>query len=133
MKLMFGVENVPYEKGTATVGDVAEILEAKYSIMEKFYEANQSQIVDFVEDSLRNGIDAILDGAPMTLDVFGDAKKEIPPLFQDFLNQEKMSGEGIPTKAALKGYHRNKKNVGRRASFVDEGLYRNNFEVWVEA
>jgi hypothetical protein len=132
MKMHLGVEDVPYERGAASVEDVAKILEAKYGVMEKFYNHHESEIIELFTNSLGDGIDAIMEGAPFTVEVFQNGADETEALFQEYLNTEKIAGEGIPTKAALRGYHRNKKNVGRRASFVDEGLYRNNMKAWIE-
>jgi hypothetical protein len=123
--------------GAQTTGDVAEILEAKYHIVEIFYETHEEDIGEMFAESLSGTLEALLMGAPATLNPFGEATSVIDSSFKDFLSNEEMASTGtpgVPTKAALRGVnHRLKLKSGpRRPSFIDTGQYQNSFISWVE-
>lgn len=164
LKLHFGVIDVPYvanepeakTKGRAkrgakakrvkaspdqtTTGDVAEILEEKYGIMEAFFENNENAIAGFLEEGLKGTVENLFTGAPATNDPFGSGTSKIEEAFKDFLSTreaERVGIEGTPTRAALRGVnHRLKhpyaKGNPRRPSFIDTGLYQTSFKAWVE-
>lgn len=141
MKLVFGVVDFPYQQGSnsgATTGDVAEILEAKYHVMEHFYEAHKEDIARNLEESLSDAIEAVMMGAP-SQNPFLAGASEIETRFRHFLSQREMDSlgyPGIPTKAAQKGVsHRFKHPYAKRAprpSFIDTGLYEQSFRAWLE-
>lgn len=132
MRLLFQMNPQSYEAGKADTEDVAEILEAKYGVMQKFYDSEKEKIAESMTDSLSNILEDAMNGIPQQKNAFGNMENKIEAQFHDFLDAEKISGDGIPTKSAISGYHRFKKNTGRRPSFVDEGLYRNNMQVRVD-
>lgn len=124
-------------RGSPTTGDVAEILEAKYHVMEIFFELHQKDILDAIGQSLVDRIDQLGMGAPIDADAFGDATAEIYKLFQRFIDSKEMDAlgiPGVPTKASLKGVsHRFKRKKGPpRPSFQDTGTYETDFASWVD-
>ena len=151
MLLHFGVIDVPYahtppsrrkKKAVAritTTGDVAEILESSYHVMEHFWNIHQADVVAALEGSLQGAIDSLIMGAPLSASVFGSAESEIEDRFKRMLSERELDVlgfPGIPTTAALRGVsHRHKRSRARRParpSFVDTGLYQASFKAWVE-
>lgn len=152
MILHLGVIDLPYghqapRKGrkrritatTKSTGDVADILEAKYHVMEIFFEEHADDVVTYLEDGLQGTIDNILMGAPLTVSAFASAESKIKDRFDQFISQREMDAlgyPGIPTQAAQKGIsHRFKRPRGSRVprpSFIDTGLYLSSFRAWIE-
>lgn len=151
MKLHFGVVDLPYsgaprgkraklKSGNQTTGDVAEILEDNYKVMEHFYELHGDEIAKSLEESVAGGLDSILtDQAPLTIDVFGDAMGEIEAMFRTMLDTKELERQGylgIPTQAARDGVnHRFARPYVKRASrpsFIDSGLFQSSFKAWME-
>ena len=123
-----------------TTGDVAEILEDHYHVMELFYEEIGAEaIAKALALSMSNGVADIAMGAPATLDIAQDATQEIEEAFRIFIDQRELDGvvPGVPTLASLRGVnHRFKhpyaKDNPARPSFKDTGLYQASFKVWTE-
>lgn len=123
-----------------TTGDVATILEAKYGIMEAFFENKEVEIVGQLTESLAGALEDVLVGAPIAdRDPFAEGTSKIEESFKEFLSSheaERIGIEGTPTAAARKGVnHRLKhpyaKSNPRRPSFVDTGLYQASMKAWV--
>lgn len=162
MKLILGVTDIPYTNSrslptpkaiakarkkpprpaagsasTVTTGDVAEILEQKYHIMEVFVDRHEEQIGDILANSMAGELENVLMGAPPANDPFGAATSAIEAEFRAFLDRDEMaeaSVPGVPTKAARMGVnHRLKKKRGApRQSFIDTGLYQASMIAWVD-
>lgn len=150
MKLALGVIDLPYvaqkplsAKGTkstpdqTTTGKVAAILEAKYGVMGAFYELHQQDIAEALAISMQETLEALMMGAPASIDPFGAAMSETEQLFRTFLDDkeiEVMGIAGVPTQASLDGVnHRMKIKKGEpRPSFVDTGLYQSSFKAWIK-
>lgn len=123
-----------------TTGAVAEILEAKYSLAEKFFEGNKSWITNEINKSLELGFEAVMTGAPLSHDPYGAATAKIEEAFKDAISLREFDNfiPGVPTKASLDGVnHRlahpfSKSNPKPRPSFRDTGLYSANIKVWVK-
>lgn len=137
--LHLGVIDVPYARRSGkTTGDVAEILEAKYHIMEVFYQQNEALVARSLEKSVAGALESLLLGAPSSIDAFGAGTSGIEDRFKQFLSRrevEKLGYPGVPTQAALRGVsHRfkGKRSGKRRPSFIDTGLYQSSFKVWVD-
>lgn len=125
--------------GQNTTGDVAEILEAKYRLMETFYEVHEEQIVGQIEESVKGALETLLAGGPVEANPFAEATDQIEHTFKDFLDQKGFDGiiAGVATEAAKKGVnHRLKhpyaKDNPPRPSFIDTGQYQASFKAWVE-
>ena len=141
MKLLLGVDDVPYTYGSSatTTGDVAEILEGKYGVIGSFWSHHQQEGADALAEGMKGSLESLLMGAPPTLDPFGSGTSKIETLFRDFLDRKEIETYGIPgvpTQAALKGVsHRFKQPYKRRPprpSFIDTGLYQSSFRARVE-
>jgi hypothetical protein len=151
--LKFGVLDIPYGDaksyrevkrkkpktigGSATTGDVAEILEARYNIMEFFWTLYGDKIGDALLNSMEGAAESILLGAPATLDPYGSATAEIETLFRTMLTEQKMDGQpGVATEAAKEGVsHRFKQPYKKRPprpSFIDTSLFEASFRAWVD-
>ena len=138
--LHLGVIDLPYANaGSATTGDVAEILEAKYHVMEIFWQLHGQEVADAICNSMVGAFESrVLHGAPAGLDFYGTAMGVAKQLFSRFLESKEMDAlgyPGVPTKAALTGVsHRFKKKRGApgRPSFVDTGLFESSFRAWME-
>lgn len=132
---------------TQTTGDVAQILEDKYHVMESFYEVHQREIAQQLEKSLTNILEGVLQGvAPLTSNVFGEGEDQIKKAFSKFLSEgemETLGYPGVPTAASGKTSKRQgginhrlrkpySKNNPERPSFIDTGEYEAHFKAWVD-
>lgn len=123
-----------------TTGDVATILEAKYGVMEAFFENKEVEIVGLLENGLRDAFENVLVGGPVELDPFAEGCSTIEEKFREFLSSreaEHVGIEGTPTAAALAGVNHRKKHPyakanARRPSFIDTGLYQASMKSWVD-
>lgn len=140
MILNLGVEDFPYAgHGTTTTVEVAKKLEAKYGVMQAFYDLHQKDIAKFLEESVTNSIDSLLQGAPLSSNPFGDGEQQIEELFKfQFLEQAEMEGlgiPGVPTKASIERRSlrfKSGKGKNKRPSFIDTGLFEKSFKAWIE-
>ncbi len=125
--LHLGVIDSQYKNGQM-VGDVAGYLESKYDVMKIFSDMHK----DDIEQAL---IDSLLDtpiSSETNLPPFSQAAEKIKDLFSIYINNAE---HGIKTKAAELGVTKRKKQQSghdERVSFVDTGLYRGSFIVWVD-
>jgi hypothetical protein len=124
-----------------STGDVAEILEDRYHVMEHFFEVHGQGISDALTEGLQDSLESRLSGAPPSSNPFASGEDAIRTMFNVFIDSQEMDGlgyPGIPTKASLKGVsHRLKhpyaKSNQPRPSFRDTGLYEQSFRSWVDA
>lgn len=126
------------QSNTVTTGDVAEFLETKYKVMERFSDFNMKKITSNLEESLAGALENMMMGSPPLDDPFVSACANIEKDFKSFLSEKKLDSlgvSGIPTKASLDGdSKRFKKGKGPkgRPSFIDTGLYQASFKSWVK-
>ena len=123
-----------------TTGDVAEILEARYHVIELFVEEVGVHLIEkAVGRAVQNAIADLFSGAPAPEGVSParDANAEIEETFRHFIDQKELDGvvPGVPTAASLAGVnHRLKRPYAKsnppRPSFKDTGLYQASFKVW---
>ena len=156
MKLALGVLDVAYSDAAAkkatTTGEVAQILEDRYHVMETFYVANEEFVADELAKSISNTIDSLGVGAPPTINPTLEATQAIERRFRQFLDQREMAKlvAGLSPElqaamgrsgqfggAAARGVsHRKKhpysKKNKARPEFIDTGLYQQSFRAWVE-
>jgi hypothetical protein len=122
-----------------TTGEVADILEENYSLMETFYETHEEEIVGHLEKSLAGALESMMQGSPSS-DPFAAGTQQINEMFKQFIltgEAETVAIPGTPTKAALKGVshrraHPYAKANPRRPSFYDTGMYVDNFMSWID-
>jgi hypothetical protein len=149
MKLHLGVIDIPYSQGSsrspkkgATTGDVADILEDKYHVMEHFWQSPRGQkiadaVVTDMADFMADRMGGSGENQPSFIAAMSVAKTE----FVEFIDSREMDGlgyPGIPTKAALNGVNHRflrpyAKNNPARPSFRDTGTYEDAFTAWMEA
>lgn len=151
MRLHLGVNDMPYsfapsrgksKSGRArasTTGDVAEILEAKYGVMQTFVNLHQGEIVEALHDSLAGAFESVVMGGKRNVDPHAAGTSEIEDAFRQFLDRREMDGKvsGVPTAASLAGVnhrlrHPYAKKNSPRVSFVDSGLYQSSMKCWIE-
>ncbi len=140
LTLHLGVVDLPYPHETegTTTGDVAEFLEAKYHVMQTFYDAHEQDVAEALSEGMRDVLEATLMGAPAKNDPFLAGTTGIESLFHRFLESgeiEALGVEGVPTQAAKDRKslrHKKKVNPRPRPSFIDTGLYDASFKAWVE-
>lgn len=126
------------EAGQKTTGDIAEILEAKYHVMEHFWEIHGAEIVEAGAEGLVQALENQVMGAPIEQNPYGEMESAIKRKFDDFITNKEMDRlgvPGVPTKASLEGRSsRFKKGKGKkgRPSFVNTGLYLSSFAAWVD-
>ena len=126
--------------GGKTTGDVAEILEAKYHVMESFAFLHEKDIAGALEETISDAFDNVLLGAPIQPggNALAAATGDIETMFHKFISNREMDGvqPGVPTKAAQRGVsHRFKNPNAKRAprpSFRDRGLYDSSFKTWLD-
>lgn len=138
MKLHFGVNEVAYSdpgvKGATTTGEVAQILEDKYSVMEVFWEAHKEEVIQSVGNALQERIESILQGnRPKSGQVKID-RAEV--MFRQYLNNDEwQSMKGHVIAAAMGGVNLRKKDKqvkGARPAFIDTGLYQQSARIWLD-
>ena len=150
--LHLGVLDVPYKEDQVTVqkygvtkissittGEVAEILEDEYHVMEIFFNLHEDFVAKSLEEGLAGTLEDLLTGAPPSKDPFGRGCSAIESRFKDFLSNREMDQlgyPGIPTGAAEAGVnhrllHPYAKDNPERPSFIDTGQYQADFKSWV--
>jgi hypothetical protein len=124
--------------GAKSTFDIAEILEARYHVMEVFFQLHSDEIVQKLIDSYEGATESILMNQTLALDPSATAMDEIRVMFNKFLDMKEMDGTqpGVPTEASLRGVsHRFAHPYARRGarpSFIDTGLYESSFRAWVD-
>jgi hypothetical protein len=124
--------------GQQTTGDVAEILEDKYNILEAFSSVYGDEIADALANSLAGAIEDMFASAPVPENPYAGAEAEIEQGMKLFLDLQELDGaNGVPTKAALRGVNHRlaypyAKGNPARPSFIDTGLMQANYRAWTE-
>jgi hypothetical protein len=119
-----------------TTGDIAEIIESKYGLMQTFFNLERQMFVTSLEKAVKGAIHNIMLGQPTPIDLGAEAMEKIKARFKSNLSQRRYDGviSGVPTKAALAGVsHRFMKPYGKRGerpSFIDTGTLQSSFTAW---
>ena len=107
MKLHLGVFDKTRDDGKTTA-DVAELLEAKYHIIELFVETRgMEMITDALTDSVQTALeDLVSGGTSSNLDATFAGAEKIRDEFKVFINRQELDGvvPGVPTFASTGGY-----------------------------
>jgi hypothetical protein len=121
-----------------TTQNVANELEVKYGIVGKFYELEEDNIVEMIEDAFGDELDQIMQMQKISRKGISDKYTDkIVDSFQKSLMSRRFDGilPNVPTKASLRGvsHLRINPNAGRgsRPSFVNTGMYLRSFRAWV--
>src|ERR1700722_15357232 len=96
--LTFGVNDLPYshsdnlgtvKKGktkgaarTSTTGEVAEILEEKYHIMETFWNIHDGEIIEDYSEALVGAFEGLLQGSPVSPNALAAGNAEVEARFR---------------------------------------------------
>jgi len=139
-----------------TTGEVANILEAQYHIMEVFWhDVGETLFEKNIYSDMGKAIRAMFMGAPFKVhaQLYQITLASLEVRFKQYLANseiEKAGVLGVPTQAALDGVsHRFKSGINwawatnatgkkvkafgvRRPSFIDTGLYQSSFKSWVD-
>ena len=126
------------ESGGEDTSTVAEFLEAKYHVMEVFYERHQALVADALAEHYRGKLESLLLGAPRTEPGGPQFLDKVATAFNRFIDNREMDGmTGIPTKASLAGrtsrFKRGVQKGGPRPSFRDTGNFEGSMRSWLEA
>lgn len=136
MRLHFGFEDRAYDYEARSATQVAEYLEARYGIVETFWEMKQDRIYDILADVQEKAIEDIAAGKKRKVVLRRPDALKIERIFKSAINNREFDGvvPGAPTAVALSGRsrYRGQRRGSSRASFVDSGTYRDSFRVWVE-
>jgi hypothetical protein len=135
-RLHFGFTDATYAYGPPrTTHDVADFLEAKYQVVERFVTDNERDIRALVKEQSERHARAVVKGRPPNnLKLTTDIKQ----MFKSYILRKALDGRvaGVPTLASLRGVNHklkhpySKKNKPRQ-SFYDSGLYLQNFKSWI--
>ena len=160
VKLVLGVVDQSYSKpggGDETTGDVAQILEDKYHVMETFFNLKQDKIAEMLADSMGEQIGMLMSGMGGRGGIGGnsmvEATENIQQAFRQFLDDGEMQSvvnslsasesayymgsTGGLSGAGSRGINHRKKNPyakgnAARPAFIDTGLYQTSFRAWLE-
>lgn len=135
--LHLGVIDIPYGNEKTTTGDVAEILEDNYKVMELFFDLNSRKIANLMAEDAAASLETMLASGVTPAELFSESMSQIHHLFSTFLDEKKLDGQvgGVPTLASIEGRSKRFKHGERepfRPSFIDTGLYQNSMKAWVE-
>lgn len=131
-------KNLKGHNSVVTTGDVAEILEAKYGVLDGFLFLHLPDIAEDMAESVAGAIDSLMAGAPVDkIDPFASGTSKIEEKMKDYLSKREteLAGlPGVPTGAAQRGESKRfKRHSGPpRPSFIDTGLYQSTLKAWVE-
>jgi hypothetical protein len=145
--LHLGVTVVPYQIGRnrQDTGGVADILEARYGIMQAFWNKHGQEYIDGLVMGSVEAMEAQLTGRSVRVDRRTVLSK-MQGDFRRFISQREVENAvrdvgplrfPVPTQAAIKGIshrraHPYAKRNPRRPSFRDTGLYEASFRAWVD-
>ncbi len=128
----------PSPAAGTTTGDVAEILEAKYHVMQNFWNRHGQEACDKLAEDLLDSFADRASGRNIDAPDFTAATSKMHQMFNEFIDKREMDGmPGVPTMAARLGInHRFKHPFAKanpeRPSFKDTGTYMQSFTAWVE-
>ena len=155
LKLHLGITDIPYSQALAqqssgkraishatsstTTGDVAEYLEARYSIMHHFWELHGHEAAEAITEIMQGKLESLMMGGPASDELFSDSDfAPVEQMFRDMLDNKELDGKvnGVPTLASLAGVnhrlrHPYSSSNPVRPSFVDSGLYQASFKAWI--
>lgn len=150
MKIELGVIDQPYADTSTGTGDVAEFLEKKYGIIERFVDKHGEDIQTALEESFVNAFEDTVRGFPGR-PAYASGLQKIQIMMKRWLSTQEIEGSGIPgvpTKAALMGkssrfksglnqvsmkkFNKGIRQGARRPSFIDTGLYEASMKAWIE-
>jgi hypothetical protein len=123
-----------------TTSEVAADLEAKYKIVETFWEMEEENFIEVLEDAYADNIEEVIqmEQIPKAGGISDTETDKIEKNFMQSLQSRRFDGvlPGVPTTAAQRGVsHLHRHPYAKRAprpSFIDTGMYQRSFRAWVE-
>lgn len=135
MKLHLGVVDQNYTDHTESIstGEVADLLEEKYHVMEIFFDMHKKDIAGYLEDSIAGAIENTLGGAKV-VNPFSSATGKIEKKFRDYIDSQEHGIQLKKHKAPKAGARKKRQYVKVKevTSFIDSGLFRGSFKSWIE-
>ena len=137
MKLHLGIIDLPYSDRpeSETTVKVAELLEEKYGVMQKFYDIHGGDIAADIADGIAGALENIIAGKK-NANLFAGAMSKTEKRFRGYIDNQE---HGIHLKKMEPGQakagarkKRQYKRVKETTAFVDSGLYRKMFRSWIE-
>lgn len=126
-------------RGGETTGDVAEFLEARYHVMQHFWDRHGQEACDALAQDMMDDFEDMASGRNVEAPTFAAATSTMHKAFNEFIDKREMDGlaPGVPTEAARHGIkhrflHPYAKDNPERPSFFDTGTYMSAFTAWVE-
>ena len=129
-----GVIDIPYEDEDTTTGSVAEELEARYQIMQTFFDRYGNDIADLMSKDLAASLENMFAGAPPVKDPLAESMSKVHDLFVGFLDNTETNGlPGVPTPPPPERISNpwNGQKGPPRPSFIDTGTYQAAMRAWV--
>jgi hypothetical protein len=130
--------HLAYGEGKTT-REVAEELEAKYKIVETFWEMEEDNLVEILEDAFADDVENVMEmSTRMKRGISSKETDKIEAKFRQNLSSRRYDGiiSGVPTLAAQRGVSHLRQHPyakrGPRPSFIDTGMYQRSFRAWVE-
>jgi hypothetical protein len=127
-----------YGKGKTTL-EVAKELEDKYHIVETFWELEQDNFTERLEEVFAEDIEEVMTmQKPSHKGISVKGTDVIEARFRSNLATHRYDGiiSGVPTLAAQRGVshleQRPYAKRGPRPSFIDTAMYQRSFKAWVE-
>lgn len=123
---------------TMTAQKVANILEAKYGIVETFNEVYNDEITSLVHENFKQVAEKILarkgETTQLMHSLMKPSSKKIERMFKQFLDGEEMNGmiPGVPTKASGGKIRKRGRTIRPYPSFERTGIYKASFRCWID-
>lgn len=123
-----------------TTREVAAELETKYKIVETFWELEEDNFIEVLEDAFAEDLEEVMQmSTTVKGPVLTKETEKIEAKFRRNLSNRRYDGiiPGFPTTAAQKGVshlrkHPYAKSNPSRPSAIDTGMYMRSFRAWVE-
>lgn len=143
MTLNLGVLDVAYggDKGAQTTGEVAEALEARYHVMEIFFELRRDKIANLLAEGMATQIADLMSGMRPNRDPFADIMQDIEVEFRAFLDADEIqklmpltqqvTAAQMGVSKRFKDPNNRKGERDARPAFIDTGLFQASFRAWV--
>lgn len=123
---------------TMTAKKVANILEAKYGIVDVFNEVYEEEITSLVHENFKQVAEKVLarkgETTRLMKDLMKPSSKKIEQMFKQFLDMEEMNGlvPGVPTKASHGKLRKRGRTIRPYPSFERTGIYKASFRCWID-
>jgi hypothetical protein len=130
----------PYADGGKTVGDVAQILEDKFDVMQIFADQNEEMIARSLEAVFAGAVESAIAGKYEELNVLGEKNYtmygNIIERFHEFIDRQEhgilLKKQTEKTAKAGARFKRQYRKVSNSLAFYETGAYEGHFGAWVD-